>query len=70
MIKKAISVLLAFVFLLSSTGFSINKHFCGGKLKSTNVLLIQNHNSCCGTKKMPEGCCKNQTEVLKIKDNY
>ncbi len=70
-VKKALSILLAFVFLLSSSGFSINRHYCGSKLKSTDILLIQNdHISCCGKKEMPKGCCKNETEHIKLKENY
>ncbi|MGE0569284.1 MAG: hypothetical protein AB7O73_15200, partial [Bacteroidia bacterium] len=68
--KKAISILLAFVFLISSSGFSINRHYCGNKLKSTNIGFIDNEKSCCGAKKMPEGCCKNETQVIKIKENF
>ena len=68
--KKTLSILLAFVFLLSSSGFSINRHFCGNKLKSTDVLLIQNAESCCGKKEMPEGCCKNETQIIKIKEHF
>ena len=69
-LKKSISILLTFVFLISSSGFSINRHYCGNKLKSTNILLIQNTGSCCGKKEMPEGCCKNETQVIKITENF
>ncbi len=69
--KKALSILLAFVFLISSSGFSINRHYCGNKLKSTDILLVHNDDtSCCGKKEMPKGCCKNETQVIKIKENF
>jgi hypothetical protein len=68
-LKKAISILLLFIFLFSSAGFSINAHYCKGKLQSVNLLFI--HKECtCGKKKMPKDCCKNKTEIVKIKDNY
>lgn len=67
-LKKVISILIAFVFLLSSSGFSINAHYCKGKLKSINILFVKNCS--CGKTKMPKDCCKNKTEIVKIKDNY
>lgn len=68
--KKSLAILLAFVFLLSSLGFSINKHYCGNRLKSVNLILIQNNKSCCGDVEMPEGCCKNKTKYIKLKEDY
>ena len=68
--KKTISILLLFVFLFSSSGFSINTHFCNGKLKSVKIVVSDNCKQCCGKKKCTKGCCKNKTEIVKIKDNY
>ena len=68
--KKALSILSAFIFLLSSSGFSINAHYCKGKIKSVNIAFSDNIKSCCGKKKMAKDCCKNKTQVVKIKDNY
>jgi hypothetical protein len=59
-LKKILSILLAVVFLACSTGYSINKHFCGNRLKSTDIFFIQNAGSCCGAMEMPKGCCKNE----------
>lgn len=69
-LKKATSILLIFIFLLSSSGFSINTHYCKGKIKSINIVFSGNCKSCCGKKKMPKDCCKDKTENVKIKDNY
>ncbi len=68
--KKAISILLGIVFLFSSSGFSINTHYCNGKIRSINIAFSDNHKSCCGKKKMAKDCCKNKTEIVKINDNY
>jgi len=54
--------------LFSSSGISINAHYCKGKLKSVNLLFVKGCS--CGKKKMPKGCCKNKTEIVKIKDNF
>lgn len=55
--------------MLSSSGFSINAHYCKGELKSLSLIFL--HNSCsCGKNKMAKDCCKNKTEFVKIKDNF
>ena len=56
--------------MLSSSGFSINTHYCKGKITSINIVFSDNCKSCCGTKKMPKDCCKDKTEIVKIKDHY
>ena len=69
-LKKATSIVLLFIFLLSSSGFSINTHYCKGKLRYVNIGFSDNCKSCCGKKKCSKNCCKNKTEIVKIKDNY
>lgn len=55
--------------MFSSSGFSINAHYCKGKLQSVSLLFAKK--GCkCGKKKMAKDCCKNKTEIVKIKDNY
>src|SRR5262245_9127531 len=68
MTKKAISILLIPLFLLTTGGFAFNMHFC--KMRGIDVSLNINKSSCCGKKSMEGGCCKNEVKVIKIKDNY
>lgn len=51
-----------------SSGFTINYHYCGGKLKKVSLVSI-NEKGCCGIKKKCKGCCKDKVSFIKIKDN-
>jgi len=66
--KKAVILIFAFFYLMMSSGFAINLHYCGGKLK--NISLIDNNDKgCCGSKKKSRSCCKNHSLVYKVKTN-
>jgi len=56
--------------LLSSSGFSINAHYCKGELKNIDLLFIHKCKPCCGTKKMSHHCCQNKIQTIKIIDKY
>lgn len=64
--KSGIILLTVFYFIVAS-GFAVNIHYCGGKLKK--ISLAQNEGCCCGPKKKTKGCCKEKTLICKIKDN-
>lgn len=64
--KSGIILLTVFYFIVAS-GFAINIHYCGGKLKK--VSLAQSEGCCCGPKKKTKGCCEEKTLICKIKDN-
>lgn len=65
--KKSGIILLTICYFIVATGFAINIHYCGGKLKE--ISLTQNEDCCCGPKKKAKGCCEEKTVVCKIKDN-
>lgn len=68
--KKAISILLAFVFLLSTLGISIGINYCPMK-KSYSFSVIKKEKSCCCQSSNKKNCCKSQKiELKKIGDNY
>ena len=62
------SVVLAVIVLLSSTGVVLNKHYCGGELKS--ISLHKEHNNCammeveetpsCHRAATNNSCCENE----------
>lgn len=66
--KKHISILLAFVLLVSNVGFAIDVHYCGGEIASVKPVLwkapeSQNtaENSCCAPKiEKKDSCCKDK----------
>ena len=67
--KKIISITLAFLILLSSTGICFAVHYCPMSKKTT--FSFTNENTCCSKKGATNKCCKNtKIQFEKIKDNY
>jgi hypothetical protein len=68
-LKKLLVILLLMVYGLSSTGMTINFHYCCGKLKKVEFSSAQLD---CGMKmKHSSGkkCCDNKQVDLKVKDH-
>ena len=59
-----------FAFLLSTMGFSVTTHHCKSKKKTTVSIQTTDKKSCCGKKKMSKDCCKDETKVLKVTNNF
>ncbi len=59
--KKFLITILAIVYLGSSTGATVNLHYCMGKLKSWD-LFHASKNTCgsCGMEKAKTGCCHDE----------
>lgn len=68
-LKKYFIIFFSFFYLLVSSGFTINYHYCGGKLKKVSLVSF-NEKGCCGNKKKSKGCCKDKVSFIKIKDNH
>lgn len=66
--KRVFSISFSLLFLLSTVGLTINTHFCPMLNKSEVSLFIKK--SCCNGKEEKGGCCKNETKIIKITDNY
>ena len=64
--SKIFSVILSFVILITSMGFTVSSHICGGK-KVKTVLSVgaadvscgmeKNENNCATKKQMKPNCC-------------
>ncbi len=67
--KKPFIIVLCFCYILVSCGVTINLHYCGSKLKKASILEITEE-GCCGDKEKSNGCCKDKSAFLKIKDDY
>lgn len=64
--KKVFILLLIPVFLLTTTvGVTIVSHYCGGKLAERGFSIKP---CCADTNK--SGCCKTESEIIKIKDAF
>lgn len=67
MLKKSFILIFALLYFVVSSGFTINTHFCGGKLKTVS-LFNQTEKGCCGSKKASKGCCHDSKSFIKVKD--
>lgn len=54
---------MAFLWLSASTGFSITKHYCGGKYVSMSINSTPV--SCCDT----GNCCHNESEAFQLDED-
>jgi hypothetical protein len=68
MVKKAIAVILAFLYLSTSSDAAVTIHYCMGKLYAVD-LAHNDHCGKCGMKKM-DGCCKDVVKLIKIQDKH
>jgi len=67
--KKLIITILALVYITTSTGFNIHKHYCMGKIADWG-LFGNNNNTCskCGMEEIEgedNGCCKDKVMLVK-----
>lgn len=68
--RQVLSVLLLLSVLLSSTGFTLNRHFCGEIL--AHITLSEQVATCCGEEDeedMPSDCCHDEFDQLLLEDS-
>jgi len=70
LIRKIASIFLSVIILLVTAGFTINKHYCGGKLRSTQLYTVMDSMTCCGVVEMPEGCCHDKVEFYQLDEDF
>lgn len=64
--KKIIVSILAFIYITTSTGATINMHFCMGRLADWDIgQNISKKCSKCGSETKNNGCCKDEHRFLK-----
>ncbi len=66
--RKILSFLLIFFYLIPAIGVSINAHWCGKKLSVVSVGSSHDDKCSC-SKKMSKGCCSDATIAVKITDS-
>lgn len=67
--KKTCVIFLSVLYFLVASGFTMNLHYCAGKLKGVSIYK-SDKDKCCGNKKKSMGCCKEKSLAYKIKDNH
>ncbi|MEL7145081.1 MAG: hypothetical protein AAFO69_01830 [Bacteroidota bacterium] len=67
--RKILHVSMAIVLMVATTGFSMNKHYCMGSIKSMQVYFSQQHDhtddACGGSERMMD-CCDDEHMQLKV----
>lgn len=65
MFRKIANIFVLLLFVVSTTGFTISKHYCKGDLVSVSVgsmTKLNNNNS--------PNCCHSKNEHLQLKDEF
>jgi hypothetical protein len=68
--KKITAILLLTVYSLTTLGVGIRQFYCCGKLKSTNITLIQEAKEKCSNSNAMKGCCKTTFKSFKLKASH
>jgi hypothetical protein len=75
MIRKVLHIVIAVFILISSTGFTINMHFCHDQL--IDLAFLSSADSCCDTKEdgpnqIQDSCagCQDESIVVEHGDEY
>ncbi|MAT39099.1 MAG: hypothetical protein CL946_05795 [Ectothiorhodospiraceae bacterium] len=67
--RRSISAyLLIVVMILSTTGVTVARHYCGDRLISTSVATDKEDGSCCSMEGS-DSCCKNEVETVAVDDD-
>jgi hypothetical protein len=67
MFRKTGNIALAILLLITTTGFSISKHYCGTHL--VEVAINSEIEPCCG-EMGNSNCCHNETEYFQLKEDF
>ena len=66
MIRKTINIILSTLLIITTTGFSISKHYCHGDLIS--VAINKDAESCCDMEMADH--CKNDEEHIQLENDF
>jgi len=69
--KKIALILLFFIYSLSTFGIGIKQFYCCGRLKSTNISVLQlDTQEKCSNGDETSDCCKTKVQSLKGKESH
>ena len=66
MLRKLVTIFVLVLFVISTTGFTISKHYCHGNLVS--VKINSEAKSCCDIS--GSACCHNETEIFQLQEDF
>jgi hypothetical protein len=65
-VKRIIVIAILISYSIASFGVSLNYFYCCGKLKTVS-FTVNTQEINCKPKPTKKGCCKNETETIKLK---
>ena len=71
--KRLITLFIALIYLVMSTGFVMNSHYCMGKLSSIELGRSEAKKCICGMRidsAKKNNCCHSKIEVVKLEDSH
>lgn len=77
--NKVLAVILSLVVLITSMGFTISSHICGGKRVETAFSLMKTDVSCGMEKEektysngeqINSNCCQDEFQLVKVEEDY
>lgn len=68
--KKIIALLLAVLYIGTTSGVVLNVHYCMGKISSVKVDNFRNTFCKCGKKEAGGSCCKTEIRVVKFSNDH
>ena len=69
MLKKAISTLIAVIYLLISGGIVFSMHYCGGEKTEINTL-VNGPSDCCEGLPEKSDCCHDELVAFKLNSQH
>jgi hypothetical protein len=65
-VKKITAILLALLYTAITSGFTVNLHYCMGKLASVKLASPSEECGKCGKTTTTDGCCKDKQQFCKV----
>ena len=71
MVKKFLLSILTFLYLLLSTGFSLEVHYCMGSIAGIDITSSEDATCAkCGMKEKNTGCCRDEIKFYKFEKGF
>lgn len=68
--KKIIALLLAVLYITTTSGVVLNVHYCMGKISSVKVDNFSVTMCTCGKKLSNNSCCRTEIKVVKLSNDH
>ncbi len=71
--KRLLTLFIALIYLVMSTGFVMNSHYCMGRLSSVELGVSEVKKCICGMRidrAKKSKCCHSKIEVVKLEDSH